>query len=56
MPTYLKIIICMIVAAVAGLVYYVGINAREVVLGVAILMIVAIWLFPEARGGKGSTR
>ncbi len=56
MPTYLKIIICLIVAAVAALVYVVGINAREVVLGIAALMIVAIWLFPEARGGKGSTR
>ena len=55
MPNYLKIIICLIVAAVAGLVYAVGINAREVVLGIAALMIVAIWLFPEARGGKGST-
>ena len=55
MPTYLKIIICLIVAAVAGLVYYIGINAREVVLGVAALMIIAIWMFPEASGGKGST-
>ena len=55
MPTYLKIIICLIVAAVAALVYVVDINAREVVLGIAALMIVAIWLFPEARGGKGST-
>lgn len=55
MPTYLKIIICLIVAVVAGLVYYIGINAREVVLGVAALMIIAIWMFPEARGGKGST-
>ena len=55
MPNYLKIIICLIVAAVAGLVYYVGINAHEVVLGIAALMIVAIWLFPEASGGKGST-
>jgi len=55
MPNYLKIIICLIVAAVAGLVFHIGINAREVVLGIAVLMIVAIWMFPEARGGKGST-
>lgn len=55
MPNYLKIIICLIVAAVAGLVFHLGINAREVVLGIAALMIVAIWMFPEARGGKGST-
>ena len=54
MPTYLKIIICLIVAAVAALVYVVGINAREVVLGIAALMIVAIWLFPEARGNQAS--
>ena len=55
MPNYLKIIICLIVAAVAGLVFHLGINAREVVLGISALMIVAIWMFPEARGGKGST-
>lgn len=55
MPAYLKIIICLIVAAAAALTYYSGINAREVVLGIAALMIVAIWMFPEARGGKGST-
>ncbi|NKB57299.1 MAG: hypothetical protein GKS00_13310 [Alphaproteobacteria bacterium] len=53
MPTYLKIIICLIVATAAALTYYVGINAKEVVLGVAALMIIAIWLFPEASGGKG---
>lgn len=56
MPSYLKIIICLIVAAVAAPTYFAGINAREVVLGIAVLMIVAIWLFPEAEGGKGSTR
>ncbi len=55
MPNYLKIIICLIVAAAAALIYYSGINAREVVLGIAALMIGAIWLFPEASGGKGTT-
>jgi hypothetical protein len=55
MPNYLKIIICLVVATLAGLVYYIGINAREIVIGIAALMMVAIWLFPEARGGKGST-
>ncbi len=55
MPNYLKIIICLTVAAAAGLTYYVGINAREVVLGIAALMIIAIWMFPEASGGKGTT-
>jgi hypothetical protein len=54
-PAYLKTIICFIVAAVAALAYYAGIGAREVVLGIAVLMIIAIWLFPEASGGKGST-
>jgi hypothetical protein len=54
-PNYLKTIICIIVAAAAGLTYYMGINAREVVLGIAALMIVAIWLFPEASGGKGTS-
>ena len=54
MPVYLKTIICLIVAVVAGLVYYKGIAAREVALGIAALMIIAIWMFPEARGGKGS--
>jgi len=54
MPAYLKIIICLIVAAAAATTYYAGINAREVVLGIAALMIVAIWLFPEASGGKRS--
>ena len=56
MPAYLKTIICLIVAAVAALVYYAGINAREIVLGIAVLMVVAIWMFPEASGGERINR
>jgi hypothetical protein len=54
-PAYLKIIICVVVAIVAAIAYLAEINAREAALAVAVLMIAAIWLFPEARGGKGST-
>ena len=55
MPVYLKTIISLIVAATAAIAYYAGLDARAVVTGVAALMIVSIWLFPEARSRKGST-
>jgi len=54
MPNYLKAIISLVVALAAGLTYYAEILGAEVALALGALMIFAIWLFPEASGGKGS--
>ena len=48
MPTYLKFIISVLVAIVAGLL--IPLALRGIVLPVlAAMMIIAVWLFPETR-------
>ena len=66
MPAYLKLIISLLVAAVAGGLLWFGPGSadgalRWIVPGLAIFMILAIWLFPEAKklppgqqAGRGS--
>ena len=57
MPNHLKLILSGIVVAVAVIVHFFQGQAGQdvtkwVVLGLGAFMILAIWLFPEARGGK----
>lgn len=53
MPNYLKFTISVIVGAVAVLAFYLGVKAGGVVIGLAVGMVVAIWLFPESKKQDG---
>ena len=57
MPNHLKLILSLIIVAVAVVFHYSQGEAGQdvakwVALGLGAFMIFAIWLFPEARGGK----
>ena len=54
MPNYLKFTISVIVCAVAVLAFYFGVKGGWVVIGLAVGMVFAIWLFPEAKGQRGN--
>ncbi|MDP6573874.1 MAG: hypothetical protein QGI06_10235 [Rhodospirillales bacterium] len=49
MPNYLKFTISVIVCAVAAVAFHLGVKGGWVVLGLAVGMVFAIWLFPEAK-------
>jgi len=54
MPAYLKLVISLLVVAVAAALLFLGQAGGEgtlrwVVPGLALFMILAIWLFPEAK-------
>jgi len=58
MPNRVKAVITLLVAAVAaGMFLYqdeVGLQANKwIAVGLALFMIGAVWLFPEAKGRKG---
>jgi hypothetical protein len=48
-PNYLKFTISVIVCAVAAVAFYMGVKGGGVAIGLAIGMVFAIWLFPEAK-------
>jgi hypothetical protein len=57
MPNHIKLILSLVVLAVALAVHYFQARAGQefnswLALGLAVLMIVAMWLFPEAKGYK----
>ena len=49
MPTYLKFIISVMVATVAGLALTFNVKGGMVLPVLAAMMIIAVWLFPETR-------
>jgi len=49
MPTYLKFIISVLVAIVAGLAHTFGVKGGMVLPVLAAMMVIAVWLFPETR-------
>ena len=49
MPAYLKFIISILVALVAWAAYNFGVKGGVMVPLLAVMMIVAVWLFPETR-------
>ena len=49
MPAYLKIVISVLVALVAGAAHHFGVEGGMVIPVLAAMMIVAVWLFPETR-------
>ena len=49
MPNYLKFTISVIVCAVAALAFFFGVKGGWVAIGLAVGMVFAIWLFPEAK-------
>lgn len=49
MPNYLKFTLSAIVCAVAALAFYFEVKGSWVAIGLAVGMVFAIWLFPEAK-------
>lgn len=49
MPSHLKFIISVVVALVAWAAYSFGVKGGMVIPVLAVMMIVAVWLFPETR-------
>ena len=49
MPVYLKIIISVLVALVAGAAHHFGVEGGLVIPVLAAMMIIAVWVFPETR-------
>lgn len=54
MPPHLKIILSLLVAMVAGIMFYLemerdAVDVAAVSLGLGALMIIAVWLFPETK-------
>jgi integral membrane sensor domain MASE1 len=49
MPAYLKLIISVIVASVAWAAFSFGVKGGIVIPILAVMMIIAVWLFPETK-------
>ena len=49
MPAYLKLIISVIVAGVAWAAFSFGVKGGMVIPILAVMMIIAVWLFPETK-------
>ena len=56
MPVYLKFVISVMVAIVAWAAYSSGVKGGIVIPILAAMMIVAVWLFPEARRLPGEEK